>query len=61
MPPWYAESRYASAQPSHGMIALSEGGFMPATFHCDVAWYEMPAVPTLPLHHGCFADHSIES
>ena len=50
-----------SAAPSQGIVALSEGGFKFATSHCVIAKYEMPIVPTLPLHHGCLADHSIAS
>ena len=50
-----------SAAPSHGIIALSDGGLKPATSHCVMAKYETPLVPTRPLLQTCFPAHSIAS
>ena len=43
--------------------ATSHGGFEDdaATCHCVKARYDTPVSPTLPLHHGCAAAHSMAS
>ena len=37
MPPWWVESRYHSAAPSHGIIATRCGGWREATDHWFMA------------------------
>lgn len=58
MPPRQHTSRYLSVNPSHGAMALRDGGFWTAVVHWVVASQELPCMPIEPLHQSWAAMNS---
>ena len=61
MPPLVNCSRPKSEQPSQGAIAFKHGGFLAAMKYCVMAKWELPAMPTLPLHQSWCPKNSTTS
>src|SRR5258707_9560447 len=60
-PPGKTMSRYESLIGTIGKIALRRGGCCAAVKSCEIAMYDPPHMPTMPLLHGCAAAHSTAS
>ena len=57
-PPGKTMSRYESPMGTIGKIAFKCGGCCAAVKSCEIAMYDAPHMPTLPLLHCCAAAHS---